>query len=74
MDPAAVRDSGPGLSATSLEKLFEPFYTTKENGMGMGLSICRSTIEVRGGSLNGSNHAEGGAVFEVRLPMEVANA
>jgi signal transduction histidine kinase len=70
----AVRDSGPGLSTDTLEKLFFPFYTTKENGMGMGLSICRSTIEARGGSLMGSNHPEGGAVFEIRLPMEVANA
>ncbi|WP_348633767.1 ATP-binding protein [Rhizobium sp. BK376] len=69
-----VRDTGPGLSADTLEKLFFPFYTTKESGMGMGLSICRSTIEARGGSLVGSNHPEGGAVFEIRLPVEVANA
>jgi signal transduction histidine kinase len=44
-----VRDSGPGLSPEKLARIFEPFYTTKPNGMGMGLSICRSIIEVEDG-------------------------
>jgi len=43
-----VRDTGPGLDATSVDRLFEAFYTTKPGGMGMGLSICRSIIEAHG--------------------------
>ncbi|WP_037087802.1 sensor histidine kinase [Neorhizobium vignae] len=66
----SVRDSGPGLSADILEKLFKPFCTTKETGLGMGLAICRGMLEARGGSLTASNHTEGGALFEMIVPME----
>ena len=47
----SVRDSGPGLTAESVMRLFESFYTTKPGGLGMGLSICRSIIEAHGGRL-----------------------
>ncbi|WP_208248289.1 ATP-binding protein [Rhizobium sp. T1470] len=63
----AVRDSGPGITEDAKAKLFAPFFTTKVTGMGMGLSICRSTLEARGGKLDGTNHPEGGAIFEMRL-------
>jgi signal transduction histidine kinase len=69
-----VRDTGDGLGAEAQQNLFKPFFTTKENGMGIGLSICRSTIEAIGGSLDGRNHPDGGAIFEIRLPKETANA
>jgi PAS domain S-box-containing protein len=64
----AVRDSGPGLSAESLERLFEAFYTTKPGGMGVGLSICESIIEAHGGRLRATANVPRGAVFQFTLP------
>ena len=64
----AVRDSGPGLAAEHLERLFEAFYTTKPTGMGMGLSICRSIIEAHGGRLWASANDPRGAVFQFTAP------
>jgi C4-dicarboxylate-specific signal transduction histidine kinase len=63
-----VRDAGPGLSPESLSRLFEPFYTTKPEGMGMGLSICRSIIEAHGGRLWASANMPCGAIFQFTLP------
>jgi C4-dicarboxylate-specific signal transduction histidine kinase len=64
----AVRDTGPGLTPAALEHLFEPFYTTKPNGLGLGLSICRSIIEAHGGRLWTSANVPRGAVFQFTLP------
>jgi len=64
----SVRDSGPGFPAGLAEQLFEPFFSTKSEGTGMGLAIARSIVEAHGGSLSGENCEEGGAVFTVRLP------
>ena len=63
-----VRDTGPGLSPESLPRLFEPFYTTKPEGMGMGLSICRSIIEAHGGRMWATGCEPQGALFQFTLP------
>jgi PAS domain S-box-containing protein len=64
----AVRDSGPGIEPDHLERVFQAFYTTKSDGMGMGLSICRSIIEAHGGRLWADANEPRGAVFQFTLP------
>lgn len=68
----SVADRGTGIREEDLPKLFDPFFTTKADGMGLGLAICRSTIEAVGGSLTVRNRAEGGAVFDCLLPAAAA--
>ncbi|MBR0697375.1 AAA family ATPase [Bradyrhizobium lablabi] len=66
----AMMDSGPGLPPTTFERLFDPFYTTKPGGIGVGLSICRSIIAAHGGRLWASANVPHGAVFQFTLPTE----
>ena len=66
----SIMDCGPGLGATAVERLFDPFYTTKTGGMGMGLSICRSIVQDHHGTLRAYPREPHGAVFEVILPRE----
>ena len=63
-----VCDSGAGLPAGTEALIFDPFYTTKPDGMGMGLSIARSIVETHGGSIHARNVHGGGAVLEFSLP------
>jgi PAS domain S-box-containing protein len=65
----AVADRGRGFPSEDAEKLFTPFYTTKPEGMGMGLSICRSIVEFHGGRLWAQPNPGGGSVFRVTLPV-----
>lgn len=66
-----VRDAGPGISADVADKLFEPFVTTKPDGMGLGLAISRSLLRAQGGDLvHEPASADGGACFTVRLPLD----
>jgi signal transduction histidine kinase len=64
----SVRDSGPGLRDEVRARAFDPFYTTKPTGLGMGLAICRSIVEQHGGRLLARNNTEGGATFGFHLP------
>ena len=66
----AVRDTGQGLRAESLSRLFDPFYTTKPDGMGMGLSICRSIVEAHGGRLWATSCKPRGALFQFTIPAD----
>ena len=66
----AVVDSGPGIPAESRARLFEPYYTTRPDGSGIGLWIAQQIILAHGGSLQAANAPEGGAVFTIRLPLQ----
>ncbi len=67
-----VRDSGPGVKAGDLNKIFEAFFSTKQGGLGMGLSICRSIIEAHGGAIAVSNSPSDGSIFRFTVPMAEA--
>ncbi|MGY8667839.1 AAA family ATPase [Bradyrhizobium sp. UFLA05-109] len=64
----SIRDSGPGIRQETLEHIFDPFYTTKQAGMGMGLAICRSIVEAHGGRIWATANIPRGAAFHFTLP------
>src|SRR5262249_33733787 len=68
-----VEDSGPGLDDDDLERVFDAFYTTKPDGLGMGLAICAAIVRAHGGKLWASRGAARGAVFRVTLPGAAAS-
>ena len=64
-----VHDTGKGIAEGDLTHVFEPFYTTRLEGLGMGLTISRSIVEAHGGQITAENDPGGGAIFRVRLPI-----
>lgn len=66
----SVTDNGIGISAENANRLFNAFFTTKSNGLGMGLSICRSIVEAHGGRMSASSNEGPGATFQIVLPLQ----
>ena len=65
----SVSDRGPGIPEDKLKEVFEPFFTSKAEGMGMGLSIARTIIEAHNGQIWAENRDHGGASFRISLPL-----
>ena len=70
----AVSDRGPGIPEDQLERVFEPFVTFREQGLGLGLAISRSIVNAHGGSIRAENNGDGGATFRCFLPVADAGA
>jgi len=67
----SISDSGSGIAPDDLDQIFRPFFTTKENGMGMGLALCQTIVEAHGGSISAANSFSGGAIIRFRLPLKI---
>jgi signal transduction histidine kinase len=63
-----VRDNGPGIAVDQMDRVFQPFFTTKPGGLGMGLAICRSIVDFHGGAISVANNQEKGVSFRIVLP------
>ena len=67
----SVRDTGPGIAQSDLQKIFIPFFTTKTQGHGIGLALTHRVITEHGGTLTAANASDGGAIFTIRLPLQL---
>jgi signal transduction histidine kinase len=66
-----IRDTGPGIPEENLDRIFEPYFTNRPGGTGLGLALARRIIEEHEGTIKATNHPKGGAQFEISLPIEV---
>ena len=66
-----IRDTGPGIPEENLERIFEPYFTNRPGGTGLGLALARRIVEEHEGTIKATNHPKGGAQFEISLPVEV---
>jgi nitrogen fixation/metabolism regulation signal transduction histidine kinase len=66
-----VRDNGPGIPEEYLERIFEPYFTKRPGGTGLGLALARRIVEEHDGKIKATNHSDGGAQFEISLPAEI---
>jgi signal transduction histidine kinase len=73
MVQVAVQDQGPGFSPEVLRRMYDPFFSTKPDGLGMGLSISRSIIDAHGGRIRAFNNPSGGAIVSFTLPIYVTD-
>ena len=64
-----VQDNGPGFDPHSIDRIFEPYVSSKEKGTGLGLAICRRIIEEHGGTIRANNPQQGGAAVIISLPL-----
>jgi two-component system, LuxR family, sensor kinase FixL len=67
-----VSDTGPGIAPGRWSQIFRPFQSTKQGGMGMGLSICKTIVESHGGTLDVNSVLGAGSTFEISLPLQPA--
>ena len=70
----SVADQGTGIASDEMDRVFEPFVTSKPHGLGLGLAICRSIVTAHGGKLWADNNVEGGATFHLMLSGEPISA
>jgi len=64
----AIRDNGPGIAADAIDKVFQPFFTTRPGGTGLGLAIVQKVIVSHNGRVTAANHPDGGAAFTITFP------
>lgn len=68
-----IQDQGPGIDGKDMDKLFEPFFTTRSKGTGLGLAYASQVIKIHNGAINATNSQEGGALFRVEIPLSMTN-